>query len=58
MGSNTPVGGVGGGGGPGSGLIGGGGTGYTRSTHDVEEQNDQRLDGLLGKVKMLKDVRR
>lgn len=30
--------------------------GYTRPTHDVETQNDERLDGLLGKVKILKDV--
>lgn len=55
MGSNTPGGGAGG---TGSGLIGAGGTGYTRTTHDVEEQNDQRLEGLLGKVKILKDVSR
>jgi blocked-early-in-transport protein 1 len=42
-----------------SGSGGGGvgpGAGYTRATHDVEGQNDERLDGLLGKVKMLKDV--
>lgn len=38
----------------GSGM--GSGSGYTRATHDVEGQNDERLDGLLGKVKMLKDV--
>ena len=30
--------------------------GYTRATHDVEGQNDERLEGLLGKVKVLKDV--
>ena len=34
----------------------GGNAGYTRSAHDVEEQNDERLEGLLGKVKILKDV--
>lgn len=32
------------------------GSGYTRATHDVEGQNDERLEGLLGKVKVLKDV--
>ncbi len=32
------------------------GSGYTRATHDVEGQNDERLEGLLGKVKLLKDV--
>lgn len=32
------------------------GSGYTRATHDVEGQNDERLEGLLGKVKILKDV--
>lgn len=42
--------------GPGAGIIGGGGTGYTRTALNVEEQNDERLDGLLGKVKILKDV--
>ena len=30
--------------------------GYTRTTHDMEGQNDERLEGLLGKVKVLKDV--
>ena len=35
---------------------GGAGSGYTRATHDVEGQNDERLEGLLGKVKTLKDV--
>ncbi|ORX36510.1 hypothetical protein BD324DRAFT_629140 [Kockovaella imperatae] len=30
--------------------------GYTRATHDVEGQNDERLEGLLGKVKVLKDI--
>jgi hypothetical protein len=44
-------------GGVGTGSIGGVGSGYTRTGHDVEEQNDQRLEGLLGKVKILKDVR-
>ncbi|KAL7421574.1 protein transport protein bet1 [Cryptotrichosporon argae] len=45
-------------GGPGTGLgIGGPGSGYTRTAQEVEGQNDERLDGLLGKVKMLKDVR-
>ena len=45
-------------GGPGSGLgtIGKAGSGYTRTALNVEEQNDERLDGLLGKVKILKDV--
>ncbi|KAK1927537.1 hypothetical protein DB88DRAFT_478343 [Papiliotrema laurentii] len=42
--------------GPGAGIIGGGGTGYTRTALNVEEQNDERLDGLLGKVKILKDI--
>lgn len=32
------------------------GSGYTRVTHDIEGQNDERLEGLLGKVKILKDV--
>jgi blocked-early-in-transport protein 1 len=32
------------------------GSGYTAVTHDVEGQNDDRLEGLLGKVKILKDV--
>ncbi|ODN76657.1 hypothetical protein L202_05301 [Cryptococcus amylolentus CBS 6039] len=32
------------------------GSGYTPATHDVEGQNDERLDGLLGKVKILKDI--
>ncbi|KAK8861579.1 hypothetical protein IAR55_002401 [Kwoniella newhampshirensis] len=35
---------------------GGMGSGYTRATHDVEGQNDERLEGLLGKVKTLKDI--
>ncbi|WVQ79128.1 hypothetical protein IAT38_001223 [Cryptococcus sp. DSM 104549] len=35
---------------------GGMGSGYTRATHDIEGQNDERLDGLLGKVKLLKDI--
>lgn len=34
------------------------GSGYTRATHDIEGQNDERLEGLLGKVKILKDVSR
>jgi len=34
----------------------GGNAGYTRTVHNVEEQNDERLEGLLGKVKILKDV--
>lgn len=38
------------------GLIGAGSSGYTRTALNVEEQNDERLDGLLGKVKILKDV--
>ena len=39
---------------------GGGGTSgaYARSAHEVERQNDDKLEGLLGKVKMLKDVSR
>jgi len=63
MSSNTPVGSsaaLNGMGGPGSGYGGlpgsGSNAGYTRSAHDVEEQNDERLEGLLGKVKILKDV--
>jgi len=36
--------------------MGSNGSGYTRATHDIEGQNDERLDGLLGKVKILKDV--
>lgn len=32
------------------------GSGYTRATHDIEGQNDERLEGLLGKVKILKDI--
>jgi hypothetical protein len=32
-------------------------SGYTTATHDIEGQNDDKLDGLLGKVKILKDVR-
>ncbi|AAW42679.2 BET1 protein, putative [Cryptococcus deneoformans JEC21] len=35
---------------------GGMGSGYTRATHDIEGQNDERLEGLLGKVKILKDI--
>jgi hypothetical protein len=66
MSSNTPLAssaalsGMGGTGGPGSGYGGLAGSGvnagYTRTAHDVEEQNDERLEGLLGKVKILKDV--
>ncbi|WWC87880.1 uncharacterized protein L201_002778 [Kwoniella dendrophila CBS 6074] len=37
-------------------LAGGSGSGYTRTTHEVEGQNDERLEGLLGKVKILKDI--
>ncbi len=32
------------------------GTGYTRTAHELEGQNDERLEGLMGKVRMLKDV--
>lgn len=32
------------------------GSGYTRTAMQLEGQNDDRLEGLLGKVKMLKDV--
>jgi len=32
------------------------GSGYTRATHDVEGQNDERLERLLGRVKILQDV--
>lgn len=63
MSSNTPTGSglaLNGLGGPGSGYGGlagsGANAGYTRTAHDVEEQNDERLEGLLGKVKILKDV--
>ncbi|WWC68637.1 uncharacterized protein I206_102568 [Kwoniella pini CBS 10737] len=35
---------------------GGQGSGYTRTTHEVEGQNDERLGNLLGKVKILKDI--
>ena len=60
MGSNVALNGMGGMGGPGSGYGGipgsGANAGYTRTAHDVEEQNDERLEGLLGKVKILKDV--
>lgn len=30
--------------------------GYSRTAHEVERQNDDKLEGLLGKVKILKDV--
>nr|XP_019012080.1 blocked early in transport 1 [Kwoniella pini CBS 10737]OCF50861.1 blocked early in transport 1 [Kwoniella pini CBS 10737] len=36
--------------------VGGQGSGYTRTTHEVEGQNDERLGNLLGKVKILKDI--
>ncbi|WVR03873.1 hypothetical protein IAU60_000871 [Kwoniella sp. DSM 27419] len=29
---------------------------HSRDAHHVEGQNDERLDGLLGKVKLLKDI--
>lgn len=32
------------------------GSGYSQAAYDVETQNDDKLDGLLGKVKILKDV--
>ncbi|WVO13279.1 hypothetical protein L204_100892 [Cryptococcus depauperatus] len=35
---------------------GGMSSGYTRTAHELEGQNDERLDGLLGKVKILKDI--
>ncbi|ORY22507.1 hypothetical protein BCR39DRAFT_551484 [Naematelia encephala] len=35
---------------------GGMGSGYTRTAHDLEGQNDERLEGLLGRVKILKDI--
>lgn len=35
---------------------GGNGSGYTRTAMHLEGQNDDRLEGLLGKVKILKDV--
>lgn len=37
---------------------GGGMGGYSGTTQQIEGQNDERLAGLLGKVKSLKDVRR
>jgi len=40
---------------------GGGGMGmggYSGTTQQIEGQNDERLSGLLGKVKSLKDVSR
>ena len=46
--------------GPGSGMgmgMGGGGYGgYSGTAQQIEGQNDDRLSGLLGKVKSLKDV--
>lgn len=36
--------------------MGSGANGYSRQAHDLEGQNDDRLEGLMGKVKMLKDV--
>lgn len=41
--------------GPGSGV--GGYGGYSGTAQQIEGQNDDRLSGLLGKVKSLKDVR-
>lgn len=35
---------------------GGGMGGYSGTTQQIEGQNDERLSGLLGKVKSLKDV--
>lgn len=35
---------------------GAGGGDYSRTAHEVERQNDDKLEGLLGKVKILKDV--
>jgi hypothetical protein len=35
---------------------GGGMGGYSGTTQQIEGQNDERLAGLLGKVKSLKDV--
>lgn len=41
----------------GSGMGGGGGYGaYSGTAQQIEGQNDERLSGLLGKVKSLKDV--
>jgi hypothetical protein len=40
-----------------SGHGGGGMGGYSGTTQQIEGQNDDRLSGLLGKVKSLKDVR-
>jgi hypothetical protein len=36
--------------------MGSGSNGYSRQAHDLETQNDDRLEGLMGKVKLLKDV--
>jgi blocked-early-in-transport protein 1 len=44
------------GGGMSSGAGGGGMGGYSGTTQQIEGQNDERLSGLLGKVKSLKDV--
>lgn len=35
---------------------GGGMGGYSGTTQQIEGQNDERLSGLLGKVKSLRDV--
>jgi hypothetical protein len=35
---------------------GGGVYSHSRSAHEVERQNDEKLEGLLGRVKLLKDV--
>lgn len=32
------------------------GSGYSRTAMHLEGQNDDKLEGLLGKVKILKDV--
>jgi blocked-early-in-transport protein 1 len=34
------------------------GSGYSRTAMHLEGQNDDKLEGLLGKVKILKDVSR
>jgi len=39
-----------------SGAGAGGMGGYSGTTQQIEGQNDERLSGLLGKVKSLKDV--
>lgn len=35
---------------------GAGGAGYTRTAYELEQHNDDRLGGLLGKVDILKNV--